>query len=117
MKIIAWILGNFDKILLFILTAIIAFFFFATNLSCCGFKVQRFDGIPEECNVMYTTIKMASEQDDKSIVVNPSNWCKVALDRKRADCLRTVAGRDRLEKGNIEQHIQFQKCMNGELEK
>jgi hypothetical protein len=121
MKILNFLLKYGDKIILFTLVGVMVFLFFFSNLSCCGYEIKRYDGIPEECNIMYNTMPLSVEVKEPSLVVNPSNWCKSAIERDRKDCLKAVYNSDRIEttadvKENFKKLKKFKDCMRGKLE-
>jgi len=106
---------NFVSII--ILISGIAFFFSSGIIGCCSFSVERYDSIPEECNLAYNTMKLVSGKDtDKSLADDPMEWCQKALQEIRDDCTSLVYGKHgSIQKGEINKYIQFRKCMRDEL--
>lgn len=63
----------------------------AILVSSCAFEPVRIEGIPEECNMAYSVMKLSNKMDDKSIAVVPMNKCMAVLQRDR--CRDEVYGK------------------------
>ena len=122
-----FIVKNLSSILVIITIGVVITLFFSSSVSCCGYKSHRFDGIPEECNIMYNTFDVYSKSDDKSATDDPSEWCKdiVAALREeiKNECKQIIYGTNRItfdktetKKLRVEKYYQYKKCVSGDLE-
>jgi hypothetical protein len=102
------------KWLIFIIFLVAVALICATQLSCKSFKPERFDNLPEECNIMYSTMRLVSHKDhDKSLADDPMEWCQDALKQRRKDCLDVIYQDDKINSKDVNKYMKFNKCLSG----
>ncbi len=81
-------------------------------LSGCAFRPVQIEGIPQECNMAYSAMRLTDGKNiDKSIAVIPMERCAAVLMRDR--CRNEVYGKDApVDYRDASKYRDYTQCMS-----
>lgn len=93
---------------------LLLFFFlvvwFALITSACTFKPVRIDGLPEECNLAYSAMRLVDGKTvDKSLAMVPMERCSAVLQRER--CRKEIYGDNGVDYNDLKKYRDYSECL------
>lgn len=75
----------------------------------CAFEPVRIDGIPEECNLAYSVMRLYYKSGDKSASVEIFNRCYAVLQRCR--CKDEIYGKLPVDYNDAKKYRDYSECL------
>jgi len=76
----------------------------------CSFSPVRIDGLPEECNLAYSAMRLVDGKTvDKSLAMVPMERCAAVLQRER--CKSEVYGSGPVDYNDAKKYRDYSECL------